>query len=120
MWQSRWEFAIAVGPDQIQLFLPDRAIEGRRFVHWLFCFIFVFLLRRHAAFHVCFDSTPRVSTCAKRSLNVRTLSFPDQYLGPIAQRRLFFPIKTRLPQVSLISTSVTSSHMILYTLTRVT
>src|SRR5215510_7958082 len=43
--QSRREFAIASALDQIQLLLPDRAIEGSHFVHWLFDFTFVFLFR---------------------------------------------------------------------------
>src|SRR5262245_47671156 len=46
MRQSRREFAITAALDQLQLLLPDRAIEGRRFVHWLLYFTFVFLFRR--------------------------------------------------------------------------
>src|SRR5215471_7358355 len=116
MRQSRREFAITAALDQIQLLLPDRAIEGRHFGHWLFDLTLVFLLRRHIAFCVCRTSMKRVSICAKKSLSARSLSFPDQYLGPSADRRLFCPIKTRLPPVSLTSISVTSSHPILWTL----
>jgi len=56
MRQSRREFAITAASDQIQLFLPDRAIEGRRFVHWLFDITFVFLFRRHIDVYLRFTS----------------------------------------------------------------
>src|SRR5262245_26836572 len=112
MRQSRREFPITAALDQIQLFLADRAIEGRRFVHWLLDFTFVFLLRRHIVVCLRFSSMPRFSICAENSLSIRSLSFPDQNLGPITLRRLFGPIKTRTPLFQSVSTSVTSSHPI--------
>src|SRR5262245_27055253 len=112
MWQSRREFVIAAGHDQIQLFLPDRAIEGRRLVHRLFDFILVFLFRRHITVYLRFTSMPRASICAENNLSARSLSFPDQKVGPSVLRRLFSPIKTRVPSFQSVSTSVTSSHPI--------
>src|SRR5262245_61832036 len=112
MRQSWREFTIATASDQIQLFLPDRAIQGRRLVHWLFDFIFVFLFRRHITVYLRFTSMPRVSICAENSLSIRSLSFPDQNVGPSAFRRLSGPIKTRVPSFQSVSISITSSHSI--------
>src|SRR5262249_54585651 len=78
MRQSRREFAITATSDQIHFIRSNKAKESYRFVHWFFYFIFVFLFSRHSGFVVSLTSMPRVSTCAQKSLHIRSLSSPVQ------------------------------------------